>query len=484
VNRLDASHNEMSSPYHIFSTRDNEYIYSTLSNDIVLIDDLTSKIINSIFRENKQFGQTIDALKKDHNLENIVNSCSLVKKLTSNKIISENNKINLLKPELPKKPYSSTLVIGLTEQCNFRCLYCSYSGNYLGQREHSNLKIDLDTSLDTINQLADMQNQKIHIGFYGGEPLIEYKKIRDIVAYSKKKFDKTTYSITTNASLLKKDKISFLIDNDFITVISLDGPKNMHDKWRRTISNDETFEKIIPKLELIKDLNSEYYEKKVGFNCVLTPPYEFFKIEEFFNTELFKKNQVNFIQVNMYDSKLKFKELDENSSRQLEILKEKYIQDLIENRPEERPKIVSSIYEKPIKQIFDRVKNPLLKFPINGPCLPGIHKLYLNSSGIYQICERSVQTLSIGDIRNGIDFKKSDKILSDYHDFVRDKCKDCWSSRLCGLCEVSPLKNNVYDKERLDEQCDIMRNTLHNSLIMYARVIEKNPNAFISLFKQ
>ena len=70
-------------------------------------------------------------------------------------------------------PNLDMFIIGITEQCNLRCTYCCYSGSYEGNRTHSNKSMsteDIDQTLSFIRENA--RGDKLHIAFYGGEPLV------------------------------------------------------------------------------------------------------------------------------------------------------------------------------------------------------------------------------------------------------------------------------------------------------------------------
>ena len=72
-------------------------------------------------------------------------------------------------------PEVHLFIIGITEQCNLRCTYCCYSGQYENNRTHSNKSLDsndIDDIFVFISHFAKKKN--LHIAFYGGEPLLQY----------------------------------------------------------------------------------------------------------------------------------------------------------------------------------------------------------------------------------------------------------------------------------------------------------------------
>ena len=80
------------------------------------------------------------------------------------------------------------LILNVTDRCNLRCKYCVFSGAYCGQRVHGSATMSLDTAMRGIDQflartgktLQDPE-KKLSIGFYGGEPLLAFDLIREIL---------------------------------------------------------------------------------------------------------------------------------------------------------------------------------------------------------------------------------------------------------------------------------------------------------------
>lgn len=101
--------------------------------------------------------------------------------------------------------------------------------------------------------------------FFGGEPLINFKLIKEVVQRAKQLYSgKILFLMTTNASLLTNDKIDFLMENDFYLTISLNGDKQEHDRMRVYSNGRGTYDDIIKKLYLIREKNIDYYIKNLS----------------------------------------------------------------------------------------------------------------------------------------------------------------------------------------------------------------------------
>jgi uncharacterized protein len=116
--------------------------------------------------------------------------------------------------------YSLTsLTLHLTEACNLACQYC------FQKRQSRSLSFsDIGQALDFF---AEALEPRAYIGFYGGEPLLEFDTIRRAVGHIQNHLDlrgkNIRYSISTNGSLLTDEILRFLDEHTFLVTLSHDG---------------------------------------------------------------------------------------------------------------------------------------------------------------------------------------------------------------------------------------------------------------------
>lgn len=155
-----------------------------------------------------------------------------------------------------------SLTLQVTQQCNLKCEYCPYSGGFYN-RQHNNRKMSFEIAKKAIDFyfLHSFDIPDAQIGFYGGEPLIEFEMIRRIVEYCNNEYygKKIRYFVTTNATLLTEEKIDFLMKNNFVLTISLDGPRQYHNKNRHRVDDTGSFDIV---MENIKMVYRKYSDKK------------------------------------------------------------------------------------------------------------------------------------------------------------------------------------------------------------------------------
>lgn len=134
------------------------------------------------------------------------------------------------------RDHSRLLTLELTQECNLRCEYCCYGDHYPQLRNYSKVTMSLETAKSAIEHYLSRRPQKCRVGFYGGEPLLELELLKEIVLFAEEHARRcgleAEFNMTTNGTLLTDEIIHFLAKHRFNVLISLDGPKEVHDRYR------------------------------------------------------------------------------------------------------------------------------------------------------------------------------------------------------------------------------------------------------------
>ena len=137
----------------------------------------------------------------------------------------------------------------ITYKCNLRCTYCPVK------------KKNISISSQVINSSLKLFKRKIEkVKFFGGEPLLEFSKLKKLVTLIKAQNPAVKFYLTTNGLLLDKEKFNWLKKNKINLTISLDGNEFTQLKNRR---GSNSYKKII---EVLGNLPSE-----TVFNVVIAP---------------------------------------------------------------------------------------------------------------------------------------------------------------------------------------------------------------------
>lgn len=449
---------------HLFETPLGKYFYDVNKNEIVEVDEDVYEYLSERSTGSEDTAQKVkQLLEKGYLKKKRVKVC----KNSSTDYIQDfmDNRI-------------SYLVLQVTQMCNLRCEYCVYSGSY-ETRTHDNKRMDLSTAQKAIDFLIShsFDEDSIELGFYGGEPLLEFALIKDCVKYIKEKAygKKLHFHITTNATLLNKEVAEFFADNDFTVTVSLDGPREVHNRSRRfPESNEGSFDVVMKNLRYLQERFPVYYKEKVSFNAVLTTKDGLDKIEQFFSNDIHLK-----------ENGLTTSLISDAFAKERTEISEQYI---VEERCEDFLVLLSKIGRlkkninlKIAEGIFENLHDLHKHLELHkrdeipdvwhhgGPCVPGMKRLFVNAEGKFYPCEKVSETLEgncIGDIESGLDVDSVYEIMN-VGKCNHNICKDCWIYSLCGVCV---LHINEMDRENTRIQntfCASQRKEKEMSMINY-----------------
>lgn len=269
---MDGGFQYMQAPlFELFRTTNSHYIYDTNKNQIYHISKECSDILGKVKRGVLSVPQA--AAESDE-----------IRDLCARGLLSDNRVETLEHPYTPLLHPLLTrriqkITLQLTQNCNFRCSYCHYTSNTGNQRLHTDHKMPLDMAKKAIVFLREhsVDTSEVYIGFYGGEPLLEFDMLEELVLFAEKELagKKINYTLTTNAVLLTDYIIEFFMQYHVNLLISLDGSKESHDKNRVFAATGKgTFDSIIHKLQEISVKYPDYF-KKITINMVMDPSTDF-----------------------------------------------------------------------------------------------------------------------------------------------------------------------------------------------------------------
>ena len=160
-------------------------------------------------------------------------------------------------------PALSLLIKPASGNCNMRCRYCFYADELDNREIRSYGKMSLDTMHTIVDKAMEYGDYECTIAFQGGEPtLAGLDFYRDLVAYvtaheNPKKL-KIHYALQTNGYLINEEWAAFLGENHFLVGVSLDGLKEIHDRYRLDTAGNGTYQRVISAIRLLEKHQVEY----------------------------------------------------------------------------------------------------------------------------------------------------------------------------------------------------------------------------------
>lgn len=345
--------------------------------------------------------------------------------------------------------------------CNLRCQYCFADAGEFHMRSRSMLS--LETGKKALDWLvAHSGNRKnLEVDFFGGEPLMNFSVIREVVAYGReleKKHGKVfKFTTTTNAVMLNQEIIDFLNREMDNVVISLDGRKEVHDRMRPTPGGKGSYDLVMAKAkELVARRGQQRYYLRGTFT----------------------RHNLDFAQDVLHLADEGFEQLSiepvvTEESREYAI------------REEDLP-LVFEEYEKLGKEylkrrsdgrwfnffhfMVDLTGGPCLKKRLTG-CGAGNEYVAVTAEGDIYPCHQFVgrQGMRMGSVLDG-SFDTS--IQNDFqrnHVLSKEKCRQCWARFYCsGGCAANAHAFHGDISQPYEMECEMERKRLECAMAIAA----------------
>lgn len=440
--------------------------------------DVNTNTFNSI--EQRMF-EKLNNKKSNKELEEIINQYNK-EGLMLDKRVKELVHPNTSNLQQILNNMMSQMTLQITQQCNLRCEYCPYSNmDNMDNRNHTSKKMSWEVAKKAIDFLAQHtgKSEKVVIGFYGGEPLLEFELIKKIIHYANSNFigKEVLYTITTNGTLLNADIAEFLYNNNANVLISLDGPKEIHDQHRRYISGNGSFDDVYSNLKRMLENNNQNWSELLSINMVIDPKNEFDDINLIAQDSLFENIQ---IRASVYDDTFVDEKIFYNENYTIQYTYQQFLEILgylgIIDKNRVSPLCAAKMALLDINRELFRKKYQSLSecgCP-SGPCVPGRKKVFVNTEGVLYPCEKVSEVsdnMKIGTLETGFDIEKIKKMIN-ISRLTENQCKNCWAYRFCKSCIKGMEKGEDFWKIRKQSECANMLRIVENEMREYLLVNE------------
>lgn len=384
------------------------------------------------------------------------------------------------------------LMLVVTDGCNLQCAYCMLGG-YKGYKPLRAKHMDWETAKAAIDEFVAlnntpahraMHNRKINIAFFGGEPLLRGDLLMRAVDYSKK-LEKPgcgywiDYSLTTNLTHLPDELAAFLVSRDVSVQVSIDGPPEVHDRYRVTRNGKGSFDRMYRNLEKLRALDAGYFEKRVRAVITFNGNSDILAMHAFFSSGDPHIPKIAFI------GSVRDMEVAEFHRRhpydparlygQYRELMDIYFEQKQTGAPVVHGDFLYHLFEEPLLTLYKRIMSVGMgeKNSYTATCQPG-RRIAVATDGRYHVCERINEEFPIGDVQNGLDRAACENLMKRYYAALPD-CDSCWANALC----ISCLAHNCHEgRFHFEERCVHIRAELSFKLQMLCTLLEKVPHPF------
>ncbi len=350
------------------------------------------------------------------------------------------------------------MCLHVAHTCNLNCSYCFASqGKYHGERE----LMSLDVGKRAIDFLIENSGSRrnLELDFFGGEPLMNWEVVKQIVAYARereKQHGKNfRFTLTTNGMLINDEVIDFCNREMQNVVLSLDGRKEIHDRFRVDYAGNGSYDRVVPKFQefVRRRGDREYYMR--GTFTHANPD---------FTEDVFHMADLGFDRLSMEpvvcapDDPAALTDEDVKTVlKQYEILAEEMLRRKREGRP-----FVFYHY------MLDLTGGPCIYKRITG-CGSGTEYVAVTPSGELYPCHQFVgeKEYKLGDLWQGITNEECRNAFRQCNAYSREECRDCWARLYCsGGCAANAYHatgsiNGVYS-----QGCELFKKRIECAIML------------------
>ncbi len=168
-----------------------------------------------------------------------------------------------------------------SSKCNLDCSYCFYLEKEKLYMDKEQWKMDDETLSLYVQQYIEAQaGSEVQFSWQGGEPTlmgIEFfeKAVQLADKYSAGK--RISHSIQTNGILIDDKWCQFFKQNNFLVGISIDGPKDLHDKYRVNRAQRGSFDKVVEAIKLLSNHKVDFTTLTVVSDANARSPLEVYR---------------------------------------------------------------------------------------------------------------------------------------------------------------------------------------------------------------
>ena len=352
------------------------------------------------------------------------------------------------------------LCLHVAHVCNLNCSYCFASqGKYRGDRA----LMSFGTGRRALDFLVEHSGSRknLEVDFFGGEPLMNFQVVKDLVAYARS-IEKDTgkrfrFTLTTNGMLVDDDVIEFANRECHNVVLSLDGRKEIHDRFRRDYAGNGSWEKIVPKFQkFVKARGGRGYYIRGTFTHA-NP--DFLK-------DIEAMLDLGFTELSMEPVVCAPDDPSALTEADKPIVMEQYekLAELMLRRDEEGRPFTFYHY------MIDLKGGPCIYKRISG-CGSGTEYMAVTPWGDLYPCHQFVgeEAFRLGDIISGVTNDAVQAQFAACNVYAREECRTCWARLYCsGGCAANAYHasgriNGVYAYG-----CDLFKKRMECALMLAA----------------
>ncbi len=353
------------------------------------------------------------------------------------------------------------LCLHVAHTCNLNCSYCFASqGKYHGDRALMSFEVGKQ-ALDFLIAHSGTRTN-LEVDFFGGEPLMNWQVVKDLVAYArsmeKERGKNFRFTLTTNGMLIDDDVIDFANKEMHNVVLSLDGRKEVHDRYRVDYAGKGSWETIVPKFQKLvasRPADKTYYMRG-------TFTHENPDFLEDIKTML----DLGFDELSMEPVVCAPDDPAALTEEDLNIVFDQYekLAQLMQERRKAGKPFTFYHY------MLDLAGGPCVYKRISG-CGSGTEYMAVTPTGELYPCHQFVgeEDFKLGDIWKGVTNPAVQEQFAACNVYTRPQCADCWAKLYCsGGCAANAFHATGSIQGVYEHGCDLFRKRMECAIFLEA----------------
>ena len=350
------------------------------------------------------------------------------------------------------------LCLHVAHTCNLNCSYCFASqGNYQGERAVMSYEVG-KRALDFLVENSGTR-RNLEVDFFGGEPLMNFQVVKDLVAYARsieqEKGKNFRFTLTTNGVLVDDDVIAWANKECHNVVLSLDGRKEIHDRYRVDYAGNGSWEKIVPKFQ-------KFVEAREGKGYYMRGTFTHANPD--FLKDIQTMLELGFRELSMEPVVCASGDPSELTEEDMEVVMQQYEQlaELMLEKDKEGKPFTFYHY------MIDLTGGPCIYKRISG-CGSGTEYMAVTPWGDLYPCHQFVgdEKFRLGDIWEGVTNTAIQGEFAACNVYAHEECKQCWARLYCsGGCAANAYHatgsvTGVYEKG-----CELFRKRMECAIMV------------------
>ena len=416
---------------HQYKLNGCDIVLDTASGSVHLVDDVAYDIIEMYkSRTPDEICAAVCAKYPEVTREDVLECLDDIAALeAAHKLFTPDDYEELAGEYKERSKVIKALCLHVAHTCNLNCSYCFASqGKYHGERALMSFEVGR-RALDFLVENSGTR-RNLEVDFFGGEPLMNWQVVKDLVAYARS-IEKDAgknfrFTLTTNGVLLDDEVTEFCNREMHNVVLSLDGRKEVNDRFRVDVAGNGSYERIVPNFQRFVAARGDksYYMR--GTYTHYNPD---------FTNDLFHMADLGFTELSMEPVVCAPGDPCALTEEDFPVLCEQYellAKDMLRRWREGKP---ITFYH----YMIDLKHGPCIYKRVSG-CGSGTEYMAVTPWGELFPCHQFVgdPKYSLGNIWDGVTNTAAQDEFRHCNAYSRPDCKDCWARLYCsGGCAAN-----------------------------------------------